>query len=179
MCIRDSFYNWYDTRTLLPLHPQYISSVDSGNLVGSLLALRAGLGELKNQPVLGDCAFDGLEDTLLALTAHTPSPAAPEIENQIRYVQSTLHSMNGGAEAPAAAQALLDRLYSATKELVAAPSVADVGELRYWARALNRQCRRFRDDLRSLMPEPERFGQLPTLEDLAEANSLPDEPGKP
>ena len=176
---RGHFYNWYDTRTLLPLHPQYISSVDSGNLVGSLLALRAGLGELKNQPVLGDRAFDGLEDTLLALTAHTPSPAAPEVENQIRYVQSTLHSMNGGAEAPAAAQALLERLYSATKELVAAPSVADVGELRYWARALNRQCRRFRDDLRSLMPEPERFGKLPTLEELAEANSVPDEPGKP
>ena len=28
------FYNWYDTRTLKPLHPQYVSSVDSGNLVG-------------------------------------------------------------------------------------------------------------------------------------------------
>ncbi len=44
---RGHFYNWYDTRTLQPLHPQYISSVDSGNLAGSLLALRAGLGELK------------------------------------------------------------------------------------------------------------------------------------
>ena len=33
------FYNWYDTRTLKPLHPQYISSVDSGNLAGSLLTL--------------------------------------------------------------------------------------------------------------------------------------------
>ncbi len=55
---RGHFYNWYDTRTLLPLHPQYISSVDSGNLVGSLLALRAGLSELKNQPVLGHRTFE-------------------------------------------------------------------------------------------------------------------------
>ncbi len=40
---RGHFYNWYDTRTLEPLNPQYISSVDSGNLAGSLLALQAGL----------------------------------------------------------------------------------------------------------------------------------------
>ena len=68
---RGHFYNWYDTHTLQPLHPQYISSVDSGNLAGSLLALRAGLGELKDQPVLGPRTFDGLEDTLLALVAHS------------------------------------------------------------------------------------------------------------
>ena len=30
------FFNWYDTRTLEPLTPQYISTVDSGNLAGSL-----------------------------------------------------------------------------------------------------------------------------------------------
>ncbi|KHE93933.1 MAG: hypothetical protein SCABRO_00298, partial [Candidatus Scalindua brodae] len=39
---RGHFYNWYDTRTLKPLCPQYISSVDSGNLVGCLLTLQAG-----------------------------------------------------------------------------------------------------------------------------------------
>ncbi|MGM0680546.1 MAG: cyclic beta 1-2 glucan synthetase, partial [Pseudomonadota bacterium] len=49
---RGHFYNWYDTLTLEPLCPQYISSVDSGNLVGSLLTLQAGLAELKEQPVL-------------------------------------------------------------------------------------------------------------------------------
>ena len=56
---RGHFYNWYDTRTLLPLHPQYVSSVDSGNLAGSLLTLRAGLAELKDQPVLGTRRFRG------------------------------------------------------------------------------------------------------------------------
>ena len=49
---RGHFYNWYDTRTLQPLHPQYVSSVDSGNLAGSLLTLQAGLLELKDRPVL-------------------------------------------------------------------------------------------------------------------------------
>ncbi|HEU5482424.1 MAG TPA: glucoamylase family protein, partial [Sphingomicrobium sp.] len=36
---RGHFYNWYDTRDLRPLHPQYVSSVDSGNLAGHLIAL--------------------------------------------------------------------------------------------------------------------------------------------
>jgi len=31
------FYNWYDTRTLLPLHPACLSTVDSGNLCAGLL----------------------------------------------------------------------------------------------------------------------------------------------
>lgn len=38
---RSHFYNWYDTRTLSPLEPRYISSVDSGNLAGHMLALAA------------------------------------------------------------------------------------------------------------------------------------------
>jgi cyclic beta-1,2-glucan synthetase len=38
-------YNWYDTRTLDPLPPRCVSSVDSGNLCGCLIALREGLKE--------------------------------------------------------------------------------------------------------------------------------------
>jgi hypothetical protein len=37
------FYNWYDTQSLMPLSPLYVSSVDSGNLAGHLLTLRPGL----------------------------------------------------------------------------------------------------------------------------------------
>ena len=33
------FLNWYDTATRAPLHPRYVSTVDSGNLAGALLAL--------------------------------------------------------------------------------------------------------------------------------------------
>ena len=42
------FYNWYDTRSLQVLNPQYISSVDSGNLLGCLITLQAGLVEVKD-----------------------------------------------------------------------------------------------------------------------------------
>ena len=37
--------NWYDTQTLAPLLPRYVSTVDSGNLAGALMALAEGLRE--------------------------------------------------------------------------------------------------------------------------------------
>ncbi len=38
-------YNWYDTVTLRPLSPMYVSTVDSGNLVGCLITVKEGLSE--------------------------------------------------------------------------------------------------------------------------------------
>ncbi|MGO8733327.1 MAG: GH36-type glycosyl hydrolase domain-containing protein [Terriglobia bacterium] len=55
--------NWYDIRTLTPLEPRYVSSVDSGNLLGALWALEHGLNELMQRPVLDVKAFEGLRDT--------------------------------------------------------------------------------------------------------------------
>ena len=49
---RGHFYNWYDTETLQPLPPRYVSTVDSGNLAGHLLTLRQGLLALPDAPLL-------------------------------------------------------------------------------------------------------------------------------
>ncbi len=38
-------YNWYDTQTLDIMNPSYISSVDSGNFLACLIALKEGLKE--------------------------------------------------------------------------------------------------------------------------------------
>ncbi len=46
---RGHFYNWYDTRTLEPLRPHYVSTVDSGNLAGHLLTLAAGFDKLAEE----------------------------------------------------------------------------------------------------------------------------------
>ena len=47
--------NWYDTRTLTPLPPKYVSTVDSGNLAGALLTLASGLRTLaKDRVEAGD-----------------------------------------------------------------------------------------------------------------------------
>jgi len=37
--VRGHFLNWYDTQDLRPLEPMYVSTVDSGNLAGHLIAL--------------------------------------------------------------------------------------------------------------------------------------------
>jgi cyclic beta-1,2-glucan synthetase len=39
-------FNWYDTHNLAPLLPRYVSTVDSGNLAGALIALAEGLRSL-------------------------------------------------------------------------------------------------------------------------------------
>jgi cyclic beta-1,2-glucan synthetase len=43
-------YNWYETRTLEVLQPAYVSTVDSGNLAGHLLAAGEGCKELAVSP---------------------------------------------------------------------------------------------------------------------------------
>ncbi|HEX6260778.1 MAG TPA: glucoamylase family protein, partial [Woeseiaceae bacterium] len=64
---RGHFYNWYDTRDLRPLDPKYISSVDSGNLAGHLIALGQGCRQLVERPLLGPRVLSGIADTILLL----------------------------------------------------------------------------------------------------------------
>jgi len=66
---RGHFYNWYDTRDLRPLEPKYVSSVDSGNLAGHLIALGNGCRAWANQPagVGWQAAYEGIGDTLALL----------------------------------------------------------------------------------------------------------------
>src|SRR5208282_4182701 len=49
---RGHFYNWYATRDLRPLDPKYVSSVDSGNLAGHLIALGNACREMIARPVV-------------------------------------------------------------------------------------------------------------------------------
>ncbi len=75
--------NWYDTINLAPLLPRYVSTVDSGNLAGALMALAAGLRQLAEEPEdvrrLWAGALDtagALADSLAAL-GHGTHAAAP------------------------------------------------------------------------------------------------------
>jgi cyclic beta-1,2-glucan synthetase len=47
---RGHFLNWYDTQTGEPLLPMYVSTVDSGNLCGHLLAVAAACREVDATP---------------------------------------------------------------------------------------------------------------------------------
>lgn len=73
---RGHILNWYDTRSLTPLEPQYVSTVDSGNLAISLIALKQGCLELADLPAFDSRSFDGLIITLELLdqaVQHLPS----------------------------------------------------------------------------------------------------------
>ncbi|WP_455476022.1 GH36-type glycosyl hydrolase domain-containing protein [Bartonella sp. B17] len=47
---RGHLYNWYETDTLKPLLPTYVSTVDSGNLAGHLITLSSALSEWAKTP---------------------------------------------------------------------------------------------------------------------------------
>jgi len=166
---RGHFYNWYDTRTLQPLHPQYVSSVDSGNLAGCLLTLQAGLAELKHQPVLSLNALQGLQDTLQVLAEQLPASPAPELAKKIRLLQDTLHALTleGPPQTLAAVASALNEIHRIGGELVAwLPADID-GELAYWARAFDQQSSALRDELAFLVPESWQGSTLPTRLELA------------
>jgi len=63
---RGHFYNWYDTADLRPLEPQYVSSVDSGNLAGHLIALANACEEAALGPTPASLAA-GIGDHLRLL----------------------------------------------------------------------------------------------------------------
>ncbi len=165
---RGHFFNWYDTRTLQPLHPQYVSSVDSGNLAGCLLTLQGGLSELKNLPALSPNAIQGLQDTLQILAEYLPSSPAPELVKHFKYLQDALR-LKGEPRSLAAADILLDEIHRAGGGLVASlPADIDIdGELYYWAQAFDQQCRALREELQLLVRRPQGFGNIPTLAELA------------
>ncbi len=56
------FLNWYDTISLKPLEPLFVSSVDSGNLVASLWSLKQHCRELVTTPIIRCSALDGVAD---------------------------------------------------------------------------------------------------------------------
>ena len=60
-------FNWYDTKSLAPLSPRFVSAVDSGNLVASLWTLEQGALERLARPLVESCLAEGLLDHLRVL----------------------------------------------------------------------------------------------------------------
>jgi cyclic beta-1,2-glucan synthetase len=61
---RGHFYNWYDTRDLRPLDPPYVSTVDSGNLAGHLIALANACHEWTLLTTTAARRLSGIADAL-------------------------------------------------------------------------------------------------------------------
>ena len=83
---RGHLLNWYDTRTLKPLAHQFVSSVDSGNLVASLWTLQQGLLSCLDQPLVRRGLAEGLLDhlrTLVQLRAY-PHRRLTRLEKELK-----------------------------------------------------------------------------------------------
>ncbi len=131
---RGHFYNWYDTTTLAPLRPMYVSTVDSGNLAGHLITLAAGLEELDDAPVMRAQLLTGL-GTTLDLVAETSD--WPDAAREIARIRVELR-----AEAATAAEtrARLERFTAGANELARVIDARGSSEPAWWAHALVAQC---------------------------------------
>lgn len=143
---RGHFFNWYDTRTLAPLHPQYVSMVDSGNLAANLLVLSSGFRELSEASLMPKRMFAGLRDTLRVLLDVTHSIDGMLIDADFRRrIERQIEVLNRAPVSLHAANVLLAQLAVEAAELTA---VADCdAELLWWARAYERSCKEHRADL--------------------------------
>jgi cyclic beta-1,2-glucan synthetase len=99
-------YNWYDTTDLRPLDPKYVSTVDSGNLAGHLIALSNYCAHWAVQPSNALNNLEGIADILDVITADLAAipndrrglrPVRKQLERQI----ATLHAaLKTAAETP-------------------------------------------------------------------------------
>src|SRR5712692_1320714 len=101
---RGHFYNWYDTNDGRPLDPKYVSSVDSGNLAGHLIALGHACREMIDRPALGPAALAGIEDGVflvresaraLAADRRSPTVTRQRLDKALDVVAAALEAPPG------------------------------------------------------------------------------------
>jgi len=158
------FYNWYDTRTLEPLPPLYISTVDSGNLLGCLVALRQGLREKAEAPVVGPAVADGMADALgLALEG-----GGLDGSRLAALLDAPPADPSGWASWLARAEEEAARLDA--EAAAASPAGGDPSGARAWTRKLLEQARDHRRHLEALAVGVDLGPEVPTLAALAKAS---------
>ena len=74
---RGHLYNWYETRRCEPLEPKYVSSVDSGNLAGHLIALAHAVEDMVAHPYRARAALSGIGDTVQLVRLAMVDATAP------------------------------------------------------------------------------------------------------
>ena len=92
---RGHLLNWYDTLTLKPLQPRYVSTVDSGNLAASLIVTAQACHFLIDDPIFRWHLWQGYIVSLSDLVETLPRSTLDEIAEHvsaIRQIVVTLQS---------------------------------------------------------------------------------------
>ncbi len=166
---RGHFYNWYDTKTLVPLRPLYISSVDSGNLAGHLLTLKQGLLSLPDELILGPRLFEGIKDTLQILIEHSGKAISAQIVQFGKVLDSYI---SNPPVSPAHLYQSLEILKTSSAGIVNTSNAEPDHPYFVWAKKLAQQCQSALDELNYEETEQFKgFDTIPTLRELAKTNT--------
>lgn len=79
-------YNWYDTVTLEPLRPIFVSTVDSGNLVAYLIVLKEGIKEYYSEPLLDHIGAEKLINRIEDLIKNTKFASLYDGDKDLFYI---------------------------------------------------------------------------------------------
>ncbi|MFH2047567.1 MAG: glucoamylase family protein [Pseudomonadota bacterium] len=175
---RGHFYNWYDTQSLQPLQPAYISTVDSGNLAGHLLTLRQGLLALPHDPILGPRVFEGIRDTVNIIGDMDGKTASGQLLELKKLLES---SIDFPPTTLVALRLCLDELATAVAEIITSVNAVNAepeNQTHWWVHALAGQCRAAIDELilftaRTSLPDsPDRLSEMPDIDEIPTLRQL-------
>jgi cyclic beta-1,2-glucan synthetase len=162
---RGHFYNWYETRDLRPLDPKYVSTVDSGNLAGHLIALGNACREMTTRPVLDPQRTAGIED-LIALTREslarlaadprthivTPKQMEEALDSLCVVLRSELQTPADVAAQMAALSLHADSVGDIARALTQDSADPEGTEILAWADSLRACIRSHQREIELLMP---------------------------
>jgi cyclic beta-1,2-glucan synthetase len=131
--------NWYDIQSLAPLKPLYVSTVDSGNLLGALWSLDTGLGSVMRTELFDPRVFAGLRDAGKVLLQSVAADRSSRLDTRI--LQKLMRSWASPPERCVEALAMLRPAKQALAELVmvARESDNEGGGALAWAAKLQSQ----------------------------------------
>jgi len=174
-------YNWYDTETLRPLWPRYVSTVDSGNLAGHLLTLRQGILTIQYQQIISPKILDGIRDTIYVL-AEITNDQTVVVENKLKEGLEKI--ANEEIVSLYDLKIILEELSQKYNTNKLSVELASENPVDWWKNTFSSQIQKYIDELRLLTPWlflPEMSDELdnvflskkiPTLQELSEINNL-------
>jgi len=145
-----SFYNWYDTLTLEPVPPLFISTVDNGNLVCCLWTLKQACLEATRTPLFRNALIEGLCDhleTMLDLLAADASHRS--VVSSIYALKLKIKSVGRVEDWPYSLPAIHEDAIALEAKISRAEVVNDV---RWWARELSTRIKALQDMLNDFAP---------------------------
>lgn len=173
---RGHFYNWYSLTDLQVLAPGYISTVDSGNLAGHLIALRQACLELAHGPVTHPAPVPVLQAVMqiilgnlthAELTAQHEALLQPGVVSLRALSQQLARPVAGGDQADLvrAAESELDALHAMLAAIDDPIANGDTAGWIAWARACIQDWRAETEALDQAegTPAPDLTGRLERL----------------